>query len=78
VQYAGFDGQLEADTPLRRLAGLQRRPGSHPDGLGAIALWPTPSDFANTPVANGLYIYTVTAKSKGKSQTQSAQVFIMK
>jgi hypothetical protein len=34
--------------------------------------------FANAPVANGLYMYTVTVKSKGKSQTQFSQVFILK
>ena len=35
-------------------------------------------DFANAPVANGLYIYTVTLKNGGDSQTKSSQIFILK
>jgi hypothetical protein len=35
-------------------------------------------DFANAPVADGLYIYTVTLKNGNHSQTKSSQIFILK
>jgi hypothetical protein len=35
-------------------------------------------DFKTAPIANGLYVYTVTIEKNGKIQTKSRSILIMK